>query len=188
MTSSILISIICPDRVGLLADLTGRLFDLGANLGDVTFAVLGEGAEFTGVCSFFNGIELTSLEEELRAVEGLQDAEMTLSRFTLSPVHAPSGRITHRLVISGGDRPGLTARLCELFVQFKVNIVRLNAEHVPDGADGQYVIRIAASIPTQSVQSCLAAVANTAGELGLNFESGAAAQDQLSGPTPQGKS
>ena len=45
MTTTALISIICEDHPGLIADVTGRLFDLGVNLGDTTFAVLGGGAE-----------------------------------------------------------------------------------------------------------------------------------------------
>ena len=42
-----LISILCEDHAGLIADVTGRLYDLGINLGDTTFAVLGGGAKLT---------------------------------------------------------------------------------------------------------------------------------------------
>ena len=42
-----LISIHCEDRPGLVAGVTGRLYDLEINLGDTAFAVLGGGAELT---------------------------------------------------------------------------------------------------------------------------------------------
>src|SRR5262245_7561107 len=50
MAKSALVSVICEDRTGLIAAITGRMFDLGINLGDTTFAVLGTGAEFTTLC------------------------------------------------------------------------------------------------------------------------------------------
>ena len=37
----VLVSVFCPDRTGLIAAIAGRLFDLGANLGDTSFTVLG---------------------------------------------------------------------------------------------------------------------------------------------------
>ena len=49
MAHDVRIAISCPDRTGLLAAITGRLFDLGASLGDTSFAVLGEAAEFACV-------------------------------------------------------------------------------------------------------------------------------------------
>ncbi len=168
MATTAIISILCPDRIGLVAAIAGRLFDLGANLDDTTFAVLGGGAEFTAVCDFPDDVSCETVESELRALPELENAELTVRVFDLAPVHGPSGRITHRIVVSGGDRPGLIARLSEVFIQFKANIVRLNAEKIP-GADGtvQYVVRIAVWIPEESVRPCLATVANTAGGLGL---------------------
>ena len=44
MTDYALVSIFCPDREGLVAAVTRRLFDLGINLGDTAFSVLGLGA------------------------------------------------------------------------------------------------------------------------------------------------
>jgi len=49
MAHDVRIAISCPDRTGLLSALTGRLFDLGADMGDASFAVLGEAAEFATV-------------------------------------------------------------------------------------------------------------------------------------------
>src|SRR3989338_9126092 len=167
MANAALISIFCPDRVGLVASVAGRLFDLGINLGDTTFAVLGTGAEFTTVCELPDGMAPEEVEEELRGLEDMKNARLTVARFDLSTEQGPFGHITHRIKVIGGDRPGLIARMCEVFIQFKANIVRLNAVREPSARGGKYVVRIGVWIPDHSASSCLATIANTAGGLGL---------------------
>lgn len=163
-----LISITCPDRVGLISAISGRLFELGANLGDTTFAVLGGAAEFTSVVELPEDMGLEAVEAELRALPELEAAEVSVTRFVLAPVHGPLGHVTHRITVSGGDRPGLVARLSEVFVHFGANIVRLNAERIaaPRG-DNQYAVIFAVYLPENNARSCLATVANTAGSLSL---------------------
>ena len=163
----LLVSIFCPDRPGLIAAITGRLFELGANLGDASFAVLGSGAEFTAICDVPLHVDEANLHKDLAALPELADATITVKGFGFDAAHSPIASITHVVSVGGGDRPGLIARLAELFAGFKVNIVRMDAQTLPGGDDGRYVTRFALNIPANSVNACLAAVANTAGELGL---------------------
>ena len=169
MAKNALISIICPDSVGLISSITGLLYDLGVNLGDTTFAVLGAGAEFTAVCELPKSVSIEDLELELNWLKELDGAELTVTSFDMSPVHNETAQITHRISLSGGDRPGLIARLCEVFGQFNANVVRLNSDRIPGERDDQYEIRISVWLPTESAKSCLAVVANTAGELGMSY-------------------
>lgn len=167
MTTTVFVSISCADRLGLVAAVSGCLFDLGGNLGDTTFAVLGGGAEFNSVVEFSEQIDPSQVEQTLRALAELADASVSVQPFTFSPVHDASARVTHRITVSGGDRPGLVARLSEVFVEFGVNIVRLNAERIPSAAGTVYGVIVAVHMPRQAADSCLATVANTAGSLGL---------------------
>ena len=164
---TLLVSIFCSDRPGLIAAIANRLFELGANLGDASFAVLGSGAEFTTLCSAPPHVDEKSLKEDLARLPELAGAEISVKGFGLDTGHAPTARITHVVAVGGGDRPGLVATLAELFASFKVNIVRMDAQTLPGTGDGRYVTRFALNIPANSVNACLAAVANTAGELGL---------------------
>jgi glycine cleavage system transcriptional repressor len=165
---TLLVSIFCPDRPGLIAAIANRLFELGANLGDASFAVLGTGAEFTTLCGVPPHVDEEILREDLARLPELAGAEISVKGFGLESGHAPTARITHVVSVGGGDRPGLVATLAELFAGFKVNIVRMDAQTLPaGGGDGRYVTRFALNIPANSVNACLAAVANTAGELGL---------------------
>ena len=113
MTAHLLVTFFCPDRTGLVSGVTGALFDLGANLGDTTFAVLGGGAEFTTICSLPDDVTADHVTNTLRALPELAEAELTVEPFTLSPEQGPTGDVTHRIVLIGGDQPGLIARLSE---------------------------------------------------------------------------
>jgi len=167
MPKTALVSVICEDHTGLIAEVTGRLFDLGVNLGDTTFAVLGAGAEFTTVCELPDSLSLGEAEDELRSLPLLRGAKLMVSPFSYQPTHGPSGHITHRIEIIGDDSPGLVARLSEAFVGYGANIVRLNSERVPGTGGIRYATRFAVSIPPGKEQTCLATVSNTAAELKL---------------------
>jgi glycine cleavage system transcriptional repressor len=167
MSHGALVSIICEDRVGLIAAVTGRLYELGVNLGDTTFAVLGGGAEFTTVAEIPSHHSLGLIEQELAAIPMLKGAKISVAPLSFRAEHGDSARITHRIEIAGEDSPGLIARLSETFVGFGANIVRLNSERVPGGRGYRYVTRIAVWIAPEKSKACLATVANTAEELRL---------------------
>ncbi len=167
MERTALITIICPDRAGLVAAVAGRLFDFGGNLRDTSFAVLGRGAEFTAVCDLPVGLTHETVEGELLALAELDGAEVVVRPFDMEPEAGPTAEVTHYVSVSGGDQPGLIARLCETFVQFNANIVSLNAGPSPGGGRGVYTIRIAVWIPEGAANSCLATVSNTAQNLAM---------------------
>jgi len=167
MSQTLHITVFCPDRPGLVAALGSALFDLGANLGDTSFAVLGEAAEWSSICEVDDDLSIAEVENTLRALPETKGAQLSVKPFELDATHGPSARITHRIILSGGDRPGLIARLAEVFGQYDANIVRLNSERVPTATGARYQVRIAVNIPDKVADTCLATVVNTAGELGL---------------------
>ncbi len=167
MASVALVSILCRDRVGLVSAIADHLFGAGVNLGDTAFAVLGTGAEFTSVCELPDGVTIQELEEGLARIPELEGAQVRVVPFAFEPSPGPMGRITHRVEVSGGDQLGLIARLSEIFTHYGANIVRLEAQKLPDRQGGRYVTRFAVSLPPDRAEICLAAVGNTAGSLGL---------------------
>ncbi|ARJ65413.1 amino acid-binding protein [Magnetospirillum sp. ME-1] len=162
--ATVLVSVFCSDRTGLVAAITGRLFDLGADLGDTSFAMLGSGAEFTSVCDLPASVSADEVETDLSRLPLLAGARISVRPFEMDSAHGPAGTITHRVVVSGGDRPGLVARLSEVFGEFQANIVRMDAQRLPE--QGIYVTRFSVCIPTRA-EACLTTVANTAGEMNL---------------------
>src|SRR3984885_8469211 len=160
-----LVSILGPDRVGLVAAIADQLFSAGVNLRDTTFATLGKGAEFTALCELPDSLTLGELEQGLGAVEALAQAQIRLVPYAFDHQAGPMDLITHRVEVSGGDQLGLIARLAEIFAQFGANIVRLDAQKLPDSEGGRYVTRFALWLPPAQVEKSLGAVTHTAGEL-----------------------
>jgi glycine cleavage system transcriptional repressor len=169
MPYNALVTVSCPDRIGLVSAVTGCLFDFGVNLGDTTFAVLGEGAEFATVCSVPDGLGIGDLRAALERLPALAGAAVEARPFELKPDHGPLARITHKVECEGRDQPGLLARLSEVFVQYEANIVTLNAERVRRAAGDAYLIRFAVCLSASREKSCLATLANTAEELHQTF-------------------
>jgi glycine cleavage system transcriptional repressor len=167
MPSVALVSVLCRDRVGLVSAIADCLFDAGVNLRDTTFAVLGEGAEFSSLCELPKGLSADALRAELALLPVLAEAQLRVLPYGFDPRPGPMGRITHRVEVSGGDQLGLIARLSEIFTQNGANIVRLDAQKLPEAEGGRYVTRFAVWLPPERAALCLAAVENTAGSLGL---------------------
>ena len=124
MTAVCLISVICHDRAGLVADISGHLFDLNANLSDTTFAVLGDMAEFTCIAEIPDDVPTEKVQRDLETVEGVAEGRVTVATFDMRAVHDESGHITHRIELDGPDAPGLILRIAEVFGSFGANIVR----------------------------------------------------------------
>jgi glycine cleavage system transcriptional repressor len=167
LSNTMRISVHTADRTGLIAAIAGRLFDLGANLGDTTFAVLGEGAEFTSIADLPAGVRLSDVRGALAALPEVAGGQVEVAPYEFKPRFGPSARVTHRITVSGGDQPGLVARLAEAFGQYDANIVHLEAQKEPDPAPGRYLTRFAVFIPAAKTEPCLATVRNTAQSLNL---------------------
>jgi glycine cleavage system transcriptional repressor len=165
MLNVYLVTIVCPDRTGLVSSIAGTLFELGINLGSTNFAVLGGGSEFTAVCTSESGAGKDVLKEALAALPDLQGATIQVTDFEFDTTTAPNADVTHRITIQGGDHPGLVATLTETFVEFDANIVRLNADCLTQDGSRQYLIQIAAWIPPDREHACLASISNTASSL-----------------------
>lgn len=167
MAHDVRIAISCPDRTGLLSALTGCLFDMGADMGDASFAVLSGAAEFATVVRLPDAVSVGDVRETLAALAELDGAEIAVAAFALTAPQGGSAHVTHRVEVRGTDRPGLVARLTEAFADYGANIERMDCERITGGPAEDYVIRIEAWIPADRAGACLAAVDNTAQSLGL---------------------
>jgi glycine cleavage system transcriptional repressor len=160
--NNLLISIVCPDKPGLISAVTGTLFELGVNLGDTTFTILGEGAEFTAVCESPADLPADELAGQLGSLEDLHGAEITVRPFGYATTHRVSDNITHHIVLQGRDQPGLIARMTEVFADYEANIVRMDSKKLSEGSEAQYLIQLWVSVPEPRAGACLATITNTA--------------------------
>ncbi len=113
------------------------------------------------------GLVVETLETALKELDVLAGAQIRVVPYSFDPNPLETGRVTHRIAVSGGDQLGLVARLADVFAQYGANIVRLEARKLSQAEGGLYVTRFAVFIPADRADLCLATVANTAGSLGL---------------------
>ncbi|MGB0682289.1 MAG: glycine cleavage system protein R [Magnetovibrionaceae bacterium] len=166
-----LISLKTSDRVGLISDLAARLNDLGVNLGDAGFAVLGSTADFSSLAEVPDDVTLAQVRDALISLGGIDADELSVTPQGGSAAKPPETAITHCLTVSGRDRPGLVARLCEVLVEFKANIVQMNASTFHHADGDRYAVRFEVYLPPERAAVALAALANTAEQMGLDWES-----------------
>jgi glycine cleavage system transcriptional repressor len=165
-----LLSVFSKDRVGLISLLTGHLFDRGVNLGDTSFAVLGNGGEFTSLLEIPADLDSDALTQELYSLDGLENANIEIRQISFSDADTPPKEITHNISCEGRDQPGLLARLSEVFIDFDANIVRLKSDQVETRDGTKFITHFAVSIPAARAANCLAALDNTAQALGQALE------------------
>jgi glycine cleavage system transcriptional repressor len=170
MAHHVRISIACRDDRGLLAAVTGKLFDLGGDLGDASFGLLGEEATLSCVCTLPDHLTPQAIHTALTALPALAKGEVSVKPFELGRAHTATGHATHVVRVRGSDRPGLMARLCEAFGELGANIVRMDAQQLDRGNGADYLIRFEAWIPERSEEACLANVANTAESMGMKCD------------------
>jgi len=167
-STTYLISIMGRDKVGVVSAVTSYLFETGANLADSAYAVLGEAFEFSCVAEFVAGADKQEVQDGLAALELLEDARITVTPFQFELLRAESGTITHTVEITGGDRPGLVARISEVLVDYGANIVRMSSRRVAKEMGFDYRTRFAINIEGARLDALENALSNTAGSMRLD--------------------
>jgi len=164
-----LISIVGRDQIGVVSEVTSYLFDIGANVADSSYAVLGEGFELTAVVTFGVDAEMREIEAGLSELAALAGARIAIVPFGFDTTRGETATISHTVEITGGDRPGLIARVSEVLVEYEANIVRMSSKRsVDEQGAAHYRTRFAISTPEGRVDALSAALFNTAGSLRLN--------------------
>ena len=132
------------DRPGIVAALTGTLYERGANLEDVASSILRGHFAIMLVVDAPAGSGAGELEEALRgAVEPIGVA------VSVRDVEAGAPRrvtATHALIAYGADRPGIVAGLTALLAGSDVNITDLSCRLAGEGP-AVYVLVAEVAVP-----------------------------------------
>ncbi len=170
MTASenFLVSIVGKDQVGVISEVTSYLFDVGANIADSSYAVLGGGFEFSAVATFTSGDTPDEISNGLANLQTLAGARIAVAPFAFETTRGETATISHVVEITGGDRPGLIARISEVLVEYGANVVRMSSKrNVDEAGQAHYRTRFAIWAPEDRVQALESALFNTAGSLRL---------------------
>ncbi|WP_417803904.1 glycine cleavage system protein R [Thalassospira lucentensis] len=169
MNANARITISCTDRVGLVSDICGRLFDIGTNLGPTSFAITDGTAKFETTCELPESCPVAECTTALRELT-LENADIRVEQIAAAPELTSAPGATHMIECAGIDQPGLIARLSEIFIEYNANIVSLAASATDEKDARIYTTRFAVAIAPERASNCLATLANTAGSMRLVFK------------------
>lgn len=122
------VTAIGEDRPGIVAALTGTLFDLGGNLEDVSSTILRGSFAMMMVVNAPAETGADHIEEALSESAGPLGVSVTVRDVEAGTPHRPDS--THALVIYGSDQPGIVARISRLCADREANITDLSCRLV----------------------------------------------------------
>ena len=123
----IIVSVLGHDRPGIIAAVSGVLFEAGCNMEDVSQTILQ--TEFAGVfiASVPDRLDAGELRKRLRQKLDTLGLSVLLREMESAGVWVPSPSEPYVITTMGPDRPGLVAGVTELLARFGVNISNLKA-------------------------------------------------------------
>ncbi len=125
------ISVMHKDRVGIIADVTSAIKQLGGNLEDMSQTVMRGYFTMLLLAAFPDGTDEAALRSALGAVKDLADFEIGIVPFepdANNGVKADDSEDRYVLTASGPDAPGLVAAIAEYLRQKGINIIDLTTQ------------------------------------------------------------
>lgn len=122
------VTAIGEDRPGIVAALTGALYEAGGNLEDISSTILRGHFAMMLVVSTPEDVDAGELERVLDDAAAPLGVSVTVRDVEAGTPHRPQA--THVLVIYGADRPGIVARVSRLCADRGANITDLSCRLV----------------------------------------------------------
>ncbi|MGH8991450.1 MAG: glycine cleavage system protein R [Acidimicrobiia bacterium] len=146
MTSEFAVWALGADRPGIVASVTGVLFQRGCNLKDCSMTVLSGHFAMMMLVEASDDLVLESLEADLAKAEGC--AELTLAV-------RPAGEATSVLVggdhyvvsVYGSDRPGIMHRIATVLAEHRANITDVNTRVIGGEDEPIYAMLLEVTLP-----------------------------------------
>lgn len=145
MLSNLVMTVIGPDRPGLVELVTAQVVEHGGNWLESRMCRLG--GQFAGIVR----VEVPSENSEslLKKLEALAKDGLQISA-TAEAARAPVARGTvATLELVGQDRPGILHQISRVLAQHRVNVEELSSDRVNAPMDGSMLFqaRVAVSLP-----------------------------------------
>ena len=118
-----LVTTALPDRVGILRDVTGSLFALGANFTDLRQTVVGGIFTLSAIAEFESPADPSALVAAVRAALPEEDACVDVRPCAAhdAPPAANAGA-RHVVAVTGPDSPGRIHRIAKVFAAHGANV------------------------------------------------------------------
>ena len=159
------VTAIGADRPGIVAALTGVLYDIDCNLEDVTSTILRGSFSIMLVVRAPDDLDGEELRRRLEAVLTPLEIGVTVR----AAPEEPGGpvRSTHSLVAYGSDRPGIVAELTGILAKREVNITDLSCRLVGE-PEPVYAMVAEVDIPPDHAPEIEREIEEVAARLGVD--------------------
>ena len=172
----LVVTVVGPDRPGIIAEVTGLLAELGANLEESSMTLLRDHFAMVLVAS----AEVTA-EEAQQALDTLADHTLSVSVREVSGEFAQVGRNkpvgpSYLLSVHGADRPGIVSTVTARISAVGGNVTDLTTRL----SDGISVLEAEVDIPVDAdIDALEERLSDVARDLGVDVSLGAVAPDDL---------
>jgi len=167
----IVVSVLGSDRPGIVAAVSGILFDQGCNIEDVTQTTLQ--AEFAGIfiATIPETLAPSTLSSALQSGLAPLRLEVLVKRLERGPEQPPGAEAAPFVITTlGPDRKGLVAGITRVMASFGVNITNLKAVFRGGTDPSRNVMIYEVDVPLQMDQAAFrGAIREKALELGLDI-------------------
>jgi len=141
------LTIIGPDRPGIVTEVTGILFKLGCNIADSSSTLLGGQYAMIQIISHPT---IDSTEELAAAFVPLEKSGLSAFIRRIEPEKLQRqeiGKEIYMISVYGSDQPGIVYRVAKELSDRQVNITDLNTKLVGSEARPVYVMMLEAVLP-----------------------------------------
>ena len=157
--STLLITTVLPDRIGILRDVTGVIFEAGGNLTDLRQIIMGGVFALSCVATFETNQDCDTLREAILSGLPEDNANIVVIPCALnSSVNSPVSGERYAAAVSGPDRPGRVHMIAKIFAAHGVNVEDWRHDlSDPNRALTIGLVRVPAGCDVQKLQTELAA-------------------------------
>jgi glycine cleavage system transcriptional repressor len=152
----ILLSAFGKDRPGIVAHVTGLVFQAGGNIEDASMTRLGGEFAMMLVVGLSNAKKAAPFLKTLPAMQ--KKLGLTLNARTISGTLAHTKhhtQATHLISVYGADQPGIVYKTAEALAKRKINITDLNTRTLERSGKPLYVMLLEVQIPNRSKAQAL---------------------------------
>ena len=142
MQISLVMTIISPDRPGLVGQLSAVIADHGGNWLESRMAHLG--GQFAGILRI--QVSEAMVSKLLAALQALEPKGLSIR---VQPDNAPATTVEHQLgtvEVLGHDRPGIVRQIAQVFAQQQINVEELNTPCESAPMSGEKLFRAIAHV------------------------------------------
>jgi glycine cleavage system regulatory protein len=173
MRTHLVVTITCPDRPGIVEQITEALVGFSANWEESRMARLG--GDFAGIVKI--GVSQEQADSLSEALRGLEDSETTV---TVKVAHDPGastleGYALYELRLVGADHEGIVHTVSRYLVDQGINVEEMETQVVPAPMSASPLFQMEARIkvpPQLSLADLNANLQRIGEELGVDIEVG----------------